>query len=154
MLCDDIKYYYVLPRICYNESVSDASHRHESLLLASSARKAKILSIRDVSKLYLQPRHRTNTALTNGILAAGAWDRNMANKIKDVFENRECRSAFNPRPHYKLAVCPPSLDTQANISIAINHLVGRIICIYLTYAQVGPRRVHLLKINGHENRSS
>lgn len=49
----------------------------------------------------------------------------MEDKIKDVVQNCECRSAFKTSPHSKVAVYPPSLYPQVNISLDLIHLDRR-----------------------------
>lgn len=138
--CDDTKSYYNSPKIWYIESVSDASHGHKSRPLVSSARSTKILSIKDMSKLHLQMRHGTKKAHINYIRVAGNWDGNIEKNNNNLNQNFECRSAVKSSPHLKVKIIYPSLDPQANISININHLDRKIICIQLTNTKVGPRR--------------
>ncbi len=83
------------------------------------------LTRRDITKLHLQLRHGTASALEKYIRAAGLWVNEMAQVIDDVLLKCPCRVASNPVPHTKVASRPPTTDPQAFISIDVVQLGGK-----------------------------
>lgn len=119
---DGSKSYYIAPKIYPNKGYNKVSRGYESQSKASLATNTKVLTVQDLSKLQLRLKHGTNTALKNYIRAMGFWDCGMEHKNNNVIRRREYSSAFMPKPHFKVAHRPRSLEPQANISINIIHL--------------------------------
>lgn len=122
---DGAKSDYIEPKIYHNKSDNKGGSGYESESITSLAMSTKILIVKDVSKLPLQLRHGTDTSLKKHIIATGLWDSDMEQKINNVVQNGECRSIFQPEPHYKVAFRPLSLDSEANFSIDTIHVAEK-----------------------------
>lgn len=90
----------------------------------SATRSNKILDKAGISKLHLQLRHGTKTALTKYIRAAGLWGDTTSHDIEEVIQACGCRIAMPPKPHTKVGRRPPTAEPQKRISIDVIHLGG------------------------------